>query len=975
MADAPNINDFSVKLQQFAERTLKIESSSSRIDAITKSIAAQYGSMAQKNAVVGLGFTRLTGGMTTKSKEMAELQQLLTKALVQQNNVMARRERLMDATLNIQTKIDRATRNPKTNNPETLMPLQKQLDATTGRIVELDQETGKLAHQIEFLRNVAQPAATEIGRLGTAAKALGAGVFVTGIAQLLVFSHELNRSVIQTNSSLAHRQDLLDASLSAQVSIGASSKVLLDVQHEMVSIGARIYDQQTAASAQALGLVGTAARTKKEYQETLKTAVMLVEGLGASAHEAVQLQITARATNANYRDVANTISKIVGSTGLAADEAIRYARALTVASRISLGGGARFNDQVFKRNLLALSSIEGAMKDSIGVQGEIANLLVKFSSFQKLGGLGATFGTGGIDFLQRQGDQVGKVVGNIARTVQNASGPLLEAYANMLELSPETLVALGHEYKKAQQAGLSFEQYYAERQKLFAEDSDLQERYNRQLSLQGETFSRLGKVMVVLAGEALAPLLRGLNWFSTKLMGLFKLIGPDGPLGPIAGWLKTGFGVIATGFLVTRLWDVTRALFAFTASLIRLSSTLQKSSIENTIASIAGGKSPGKSVVRETVKDVAQIGLTQKIMDMITGGFGRVKGLFTRPRTPAQMTLNMAIEKSTEKNGSLLRTLFGKLLASVGVLTAAVKSLFASEMLRGLFSRIGGIFGGMKDSVKGLFGRGSKQMDLPLKAESSAMTGFFRNLMGSVKGFFGKIFGKTVAVEAAETVTATASRGIVARVLASVGTFFGGTFIRGVLGRVLMWILGIVGGVPGLIIGLVLTLVPLLWPKIKSLFGTDKEKTIGAGISVEDMDRKAINGFLQAMLTQDGKRLEITEKAYQSLIKIQGKTPEELQELNARIVAALDRKIEVTSGSAQREQGIDKAKDVANAKAINEQIKFLSELTGRLDNFTQAYKANEIAKKKAAETVEEERRRKAMTDLDVGLSNMMANPM
>src|SRR6185369_18089291 len=98
MADTPNINDISTKLQQFAERTLKVESSSSRIDTITKSIAAQYGAMAQKNSVVGLGFTRLTGGMSNKSREMAEIQQLLTKALIQQNNVMARREKMMDAT-------------------------------------------------------------------------------------------------------------------------------------------------------------------------------------------------------------------------------------------------------------------------------------------------------------------------------------------------------------------------------------------------------------------------------------------------------------------------------------------------------------------------------------------------------------------------------------------------------------------------------------------------------------------------------------------------------------------------------------------------------------------------------------------------------------------------------------------------------------------------------------------------------------
>jgi hypothetical protein len=1005
MADETNINDIATKLQQFAEKTLKIESSSSRIEAITKSIAAQYGQMAQKNTAAGVGFTRMTGGMTTKSKELAEIQQLLTKALIQQNNVMARREGLMEASFKIQTKLDKAASDPKLNKAEVLGPLQKQLDAVTAKIVALDQESEKLAGQIEFLKNTAAPAATEIGKLGNATKALGAGAFLTGFAQMLSFSHELNKAVIQTNTSLTHRTALLDASLDTQIATGASAKTLLEIQREMAGIGARILDGQVASSNQAMKLVHGGEMTAKAYRETLETTNMLVEGLGASVREAVQLQITARTSNTGYRELANTISKITAATGLAADEAARYARALLVASKISVGNNAKFDDKVYKQNLIALAGIEGAIKDSIGVQGEISEMLVRFSSFKKDAGVGLMFGTGGIDFLQKDVNKAASVIENIAKQTQGLSGPMLEMYADITGLSPQTLIALGDEFKKAQAAGVSFAKFYAERQELLAQDSDLQDRYNKQLALQGETFSRLGKLLVVLAGSALSPVLQGLNWLSIKLMDIFKLLGPDGPLGPIAKWLKFGFGIVATGFLVTKLWDTTRALFAFTASLVKLSMQLKAAAIENTLSGgLGGGLGGGKgTVVKEVAKDAAQTPILRRILQAVTGVFGRFRGLFAglfsalavaRPkiRDVVKPISGAKISDAITAGFSKVRLFFdslkfSKITDAIASGFGKVKTFFKpagdsnlsttlSKFLSNMSDKLGVLFRGFlikltalwastSSVVRGIFSRGPRIPGAPevpiTKQEVSGLVGFFRNVMGNAKNFFGKIFGKAAAGTVAEGLAANASKGILARLLGGLTTFFGGTLLRTIGGTLLRVLFGLVGGLPGLIISIVLMVFPMIWPKLKSWFGSDKNKTVGAGISLNDLERKAITGFTKGMVANDGKSIAVSEKAYQALIKSTGKTPEELEQLNKNIVAALDRKIDVQSGAHQRAQGVDRVQDVQNAKALSDQIKTLSELSGRLNEFARNYKEAEAAKKKAQAEREEEMRRASLT--------------
>lgn len=883
MADK-NINDVNETLTKFVTQLTKAESVSSKIEGISKSIKSQFGELAQKNAVVGLVFSKMTSQASAKSREMTEIQQLLTKALVQQNNVMSRRDKLMEVQLKIQTEIQKAASNPATNRPEVLNPLQKALDSTNVKIKNLDRGAAKLGQQIDFLRNVAGPAASSIVKLGDATKAISAGAFLTGFAQLLTFSNDLNRAVIQTNANLSTRQQLLQASLDTQISTGASSKTLLDINREMASIGARILDSQMSGSAEAMKLVRASEQTSKSYRETLAVANELVEGLGMSVKETVQLQITARLANLTYREMGNTISKITAATGLAADEAARYARELLVASKIAVGNNAKFDDKVYKQNLVALAGIEGAMKDSIGVQGEISEMMTRFSSFRKSGGMGMAFGTGGIDFLQKQGNGATKVLENIGRAVQGMSGPMLEAYADMTGLSPQTLIALGEEFKKAQAAGMSFAQFYAKRQELFAADADLQERYNKQLALQGETFSRLGRVLVVLAGSALAPLLQGLNWLSIKLMGLFKLIGPEGPLGPIASWLKTGFALVATGFLVTRLWDTTKALFAFTASLVRLSTQLKANAIEGALAGATKSISTkgGGGVAKEIVKDAAQTSILQKILQVVT--FGRFGGA---------------------------KTAVGKAVSATG--------------------------------------------EVITKTEVSGLTGFFKNVVANSKGFFSKIFGKAASTAAGETLASTASKSILSRLLGGLASFFGGTLLRTVGGALLRVLIGLIGGLPGLIISIVLVVLPLLWPKIKSLFGGgEKTKGVGVNLSNDDLQKKAIAGFTKGMVENNGQKLAISEKAYQALIKSQGKTPEQLDELNRNIISALNQKIDVQSGAHQRAQGIDPAKDVENAKALSDQIKTLGELSSRLDEFSKNYKAAETAKKKAQAEKEEE---------------------
>lgn len=631
-----------LKMRGIVSEADRLKKTTSEIDRITMDIAKTYGDMARQQSIVGLLFDGRLRGEDAHVKRLSEsyekLEKNLTASVARQQNLLRNIPRMESRATMQETAIAALRQRPRTRARDRELAVDEgNLARYNKRIQELRDELQQVNTQVYWLQHGISAAVLRLGAFNSSWAQLRQSADLAGVAQTLSFSGEFNRDLVAANSSLIERTDLLRQSFKVQYETGALSKTMLDVQKEMVAVGDDL---------------------QGSYGKTLKTAVQLVEGLGMSAREAVQLQLTAKASDVEYRRLADTIATIVDTTSLAADEAARYARELTVAGRVALGAAGHVDPAAYQRNLIALSGIEGAMKDSIGSQGDITALITKFASYQKLGGLGQAFGTGGIDFIGKGGDGISTVLENIARTVGDASGPILEAYAAMLEVRPETLTELVRQYRAASAEGRRLGQLSKEDQVKYRDTADVQQRYNRQLAFQGEVYGRLGQQLVLLAGVALTPLTRVVMAASSALTRLIGIMSVGGPLGVVIKGVGLVFQTLVGGLMISRLIQVTSAIIGLSASLVGLRSSATVAALEN----------EGGGVVSKVFKGAFGLLSLKGIGSMFSRTFSSIFGRAVAAET--------AEAGASVVGKSILRTVLG-----------SVAGFFTGGMLRGILGK------------------------------------------------------------------------------------------------------------------------------------------------------------------------------------------------------------------------------------------------------------------------------------------------
>lgn len=234
---------------------------------------------------------------------------------------------------------------------------QKQLDA----IRKNRQEFSELAsEQLRASR------AMEI-----AAKAAKGMLTATGTLFAVRQEQAINRTLLEANSSLDTRRDLLEQALVVQLRTGDSLGEIAELM--------RVLRSQTQ-------LYG------KDLTETLTTASKLHQALGAGADDVAVLLNVSRQLRVPLVTVGDEVANIIDKTSLGTRDAIAIVAELRdVIASYNLSGDRLV---AATRNVVAL---EEALRAVGGEAGSAVKLISSFSDMTKKGGLGLAFGAGGPD--------------------------------------------------------------------------------------------------------------------------------------------------------------------------------------------------------------------------------------------------------------------------------------------------------------------------------------------------------------------------------------------------------------------------------------------------------------------------------------------------------------------------------------------------------------------------------------------------
>lgn len=315
------------------------------------------------------------------------------------------------------------------------------------------------------------------GRTGAAA-----AVFLSSMALAVKYSKEINESLIDANSSYAVR-----AKLSQQI-----SSIQAVTGNEMADM---------AKAAKALTAYGFDIRDG--FKDTLKTVVLMEEGLGVSYESSAKLAVITKRVGGNFTDIANSIARIKADTALTADEATRMAEQIGRAVMLLKPGSGTLLSQTTDY----ISRIAAALKELTGNGQGFVDMLASFTTEQGMMGaatLGAT-----PDFLASPA-MTKKVTENFVKYVnQQLSGTsgfqrmaTIQLLAEQFNTSADVIANADEMLKK-----------YNETQK---NATGLQEQWRQQTAELTKTLSKIANSFRAVIQESLLPII---NTFLRPALG------------------------------------------------------------------------------------------------------------------------------------------------------------------------------------------------------------------------------------------------------------------------------------------------------------------------------------------------------------------------------------------------------------------------------------------------------------------------
>lgn len=395
-------------------------------------------------------------------------------------------------------------------------------------IEEMDDGKALLAEHKKFL-----PMAEALENI-TGKRLSFESLFIRGFKEAIARSGEMNRSLIDANSELSERRDLVDKVWQTMSVTGASQQEINEAAKALIPVWKGFHTN---------------------FNDTLQVMVEMKEGLGVSYENSAQL---ARVFETNLktpvREVADQITAIKNSTSLAADEATRFAVEIGKSLRL-LGPGAIQGSAAKVTGYVTMMA--GRMKD---VGGDAEDVVKLFSEMTKGTEQGIRLrGMVGVGSPGQVGTQPGAdaAFAGVQRLINTLvrSAPGTTLYTQQVETASQKLGI----------SALAVEYWYkmiAKSNEPLSENQKLQDAWRAQMELSNGAFAQVKDSIIALIQRGFTPLLPLVQGTMNIIARFVNGIAENEATAVIAiGAVFFGLGkfIWTLGRLTKKLWEASAA--------------------------------------------------------------------------------------------------------------------------------------------------------------------------------------------------------------------------------------------------------------------------------------------------------------------------------------------------------------------------------------------------------------------------------
>lgn len=324
-------------------------------------------------------------------------------------------------------------------------------------------------------------------------------------------------------------------------------------------------DRLTDITASAKALVNYGFENQTNFKALTKQVTMANSALGITVEQSATLaniyEKRLGGPGGGLHRTLNLISQISDETALAAAEAANYAEQLGVAAMFlgssrSKGSAASIGDYALR--------LEGAIKESGGVQGEITALLSRVLTTTEGAMTAARFGLtqGQVSTASGQ-QQMFKSISDIVKQMQTArsSGNQLQ-YTASLELLQDIL----GDQVSARTLN-SFVDAFERTQNVTKSNLGLQERWNKQIAANSETLGRAINVIMTMVRRGFMPLIDVSATISSFFLKLVTILNKIPGLATVIAATVTTVAVGAIAGLIQKFFQMAGAVRILTREL------------------------------------------------------------------------------------------------------------------------------------------------------------------------------------------------------------------------------------------------------------------------------------------------------------------------------------------------------------------------------------------------------------------------
>lgn len=291
------------------------------------------------------------------------------------------------------------------------------------------------------------------------------------------YSKEINEQLIHTSAEYSNRRRLATEIAQIQAATG----------NEM---------QDMAKAGAALANYGFDLRS--DFQSTLKTVVLLEEGLGVSNETSAQMAVAVKRIGGDFDRVANTLARIKADTALSADEAARFATQISKAVMMLKPGSGSLVDQTTDY----ISRVAAALKELTGDGKGFVDMLSSFTT--EAGMMGAATLGATPDFLASPA-QTKMVTERFVKYVnQQLSGT--SGFQRMA-----TIQLLSEQFNTTADVIANADEMLKKYNETKRNETTLEKEWRMQTSELGKTLSKMYNSMAAVIQETLLPVIRHLN--------------------------------------------------------------------------------------------------------------------------------------------------------------------------------------------------------------------------------------------------------------------------------------------------------------------------------------------------------------------------------------------------------------------------------------------------------------------------------